>query len=57
MLALCLWGTLVLSLKIFASGAPLDARQIMEDVYGQDTSHNLSMRASFEVFDLSLIHI
>jgi hypothetical protein len=51
MLALCLWVTLVLSPKILASGAALDARQIMEDVYGQDTSHNLSMRASFEVFD------
>jgi hypothetical protein len=35
----------------FVSGAALDARQIMEDVYRQDTSHNASMRASFEVFD------
>jgi len=28
-----------------------DARQIMEDVYRQDTSHDTFMRAGFEVFD------
>lgn len=32
-------------------GAPPDARKIMEDVYGQDTSRGTFMRASFEVFD------
>jgi len=49
-LALCLGATLVFSARIL-SGASFDARQIMEDVYRQDTSHDTSMRASFEVFD------
>jgi hypothetical protein len=49
-LALCLCATLVFYANIL-SGASLDARQIMEDVYRQDTSNDTSMRASFEVFD------
>jgi hypothetical protein len=34
-----------------ALAASADARKIMEDVYGQDTSRGTLMRASFEVFD------
>jgi hypothetical protein len=33
------------------SGAGPDARQIMEGVYQQDTSHDITMRATLEVFD------
>ena len=33
------------------SYAQTDARKIMEDVYRQDTSRDISMRANFEVFD------
>lgn len=29
----------------------VDARAVMERVYGQDTSHDLSMKASFQIFD------
>lgn len=50
-LPLCLCTVLAFSPNIFASGAPSDARKIMEDVYRQDTSRNTSMRANFEVFD------
>lgn len=31
--------------------SPLDARNIMERVYGQDTSHDFTMKADFEVYD------
>jgi hypothetical protein len=48
-LALCLCGMRVFSAIV--SAAALDARQIMQDVYRQDTSHDTFMRASFEVLD------
>jgi hypothetical protein len=50
-LELCLCATLVLSPNVLASGAGSDARKIMEDVYSQDTSHDTTMRASFEAYD------
>lgn len=31
--------------------SPLDARNIMEHLYGQDTSHDFTMKADFEVYD------
>lgn len=31
--------------------SPQDARNIMERVYGQDTSHDFTMKADFEVYD------
>jgi Outer membrane lipoprotein-sorting protein len=39
------------SAGIFAADTTPDARKIMEDVYRQDTSHDITMRASFQVFD------
>ncbi len=50
-LALCLCTAFILGSKILASGAGPDARKIMEGVYSQDTSHDTTMRASFEVYD------
>jgi hypothetical protein len=42
---------LVVVAAIVAAGQAPDARKVMEDVYRQDTSHNITMKASFQVFD------
>src|ERR1700732_3732676 len=42
---------LILSANAFAAGAIPDARSIMEEVYRQDTSHSVAMRANFQVYD------
>ena len=42
---------LCLARGLTASSPPADARKIMEDVYKQDTSHDVTMRANLEVFD------
>jgi hypothetical protein len=47
--ALCVCVVLGLQAKAFAAGP--DARTIMENVYRQDTTHDISMRASFQIFD------
>jgi hypothetical protein len=49
-LALCLCAVLVLHANSLTAQTP-DARKIMEDVYRQDTSHDIAMRASFQIFD------
>jgi hypothetical protein len=50
-LALSVYAVVCFSSKFSASGSPLDARKIVEDVYEQDTSHDTTMRASLEIFD------
>jgi hypothetical protein len=50
-LAFCFCTAFIFGSKILASGAGPDAREIMEDVYSQDTSHDTTMRANFEVYD------
>ena len=50
-LALSVYVVVCFSSKFSASGSPLDARKIVEDVYEQDTSHDTTMRASLEIFD------
>jgi hypothetical protein len=51
MLAVSVCALLYLLPGFSVSGAPVDARKIMEDVYQQDTSHDTTMRANLEVFD------
>jgi hypothetical protein len=42
----------VLFFPVFSASSPVsDARAIMEGVYQQDTSHDVTMRANLEVFD------
>jgi hypothetical protein len=41
----------ILSVGIVAAGQTPDGRKILEDVYRQDTSHDITMKASFQVFD------
>jgi Outer membrane lipoprotein-sorting protein len=50
-LAVFFCAALCLFTKVYLSGAPPDARKIMEGVYQQDTSHDTMLRASFELFD------
>ncbi|MGD0908614.1 MAG: outer membrane lipoprotein-sorting protein [Candidatus Acidiferrales bacterium] len=50
-LALSTCAVLCLSPGFSASSALPDARKIMEDVYRQDTSHDVTMRANLDVFD------
>ena len=50
-MALCVWAALAVHAKAFAAGPAADARQIMENVYRQDTAQNIAMRASFQIFD------
>jgi hypothetical protein len=42
---------LCLSACMFAADATPIAQKIMEDVYRQDTNHDIAMKASFQVFD------
>jgi Outer membrane lipoprotein-sorting protein len=48
---LALSAFFIFCLSSGVSGSPLDPRKIMEDVYLQDTSHDVKMRANLEVFD------
>ncbi len=49
--AVFLCVALCLAARVFAAGQAPDARKIMEEVYQQDTSHDTTMRASFQVYD------
>jgi hypothetical protein len=51
MLALAAYAAVCLSPGFSAASPPQDARKIVEDVYRQDTSHDVTMRANLEVFD------
>lgn len=44
-------AALVFSSGLLAAQAAADGRKIMESVYRQDTSHDITMKASFQVFD------
>ena len=46
-----MWTAVLLMTIDPAFAASRDARQIMKNVYEQDTSHGTSMRATFESFD------
>src|ERR1700676_256198 len=48
---LALSACFIFGLSSSVSGSPQDPRKIMEDVYSQDTSHDVKMRANLEVFD------
>ena len=50
-IAVCLAAALCLHASAFAADAAPNARTIMEGVYRQDTSHDITMRASFQLFD------
>jgi len=50
-LAVCLGLTLCLPARGFAADTTPDAQKVMEDVYRQDTNHDIVMKASFLVFD------
>jgi hypothetical protein len=54
-MAVRLCALLSVSATWFAAGAAQDsatgAQKIMEDVYRQDTSHDITMKANFQVFD------
>ncbi len=50
-LALCLGLALSSQAKSFAADATPNAQNVMEDVYRQDTNHDITMKASFLVFD------
>ena len=52
-MAVCVCAVLAVQARAFATGpdARPDARQIMENVYRQDTAQDISMRASFQIFD------
>src|SRR5580692_5808537 len=51
LIAVCLTATLCLHPTVFAADPAPSARTIMENVYSQDTSHDISMRATFQLFD------
>jgi outer membrane lipoprotein-sorting protein len=48
-MAVCV--VLVAQVTAFAADPAPSARKIMEDVYSQDTSHDISMKASFQISD------
>jgi len=50
-MAVCLCAALIWHANSFAAGPTPDARKIMEAVYRQDTSRDIAMRASFQIFD------
>src|ERR1035441_6182292 len=51
-MAVCLCGVLCLSASVFATFTPPpSAQKIMEYVYRRDTNHDITMKASFQVFD------
>ena len=47
----CLCAVIAFSAASFAASTDASARKIMEDVYKQDTSHDITMKANFQVFD------
>lgn len=49
--AVCLCAAVYLHARVFAADVTPNARMIMEDVYGQDTSHDITMRANFQLYD------
>src|SRR5450631_1527564 len=49
--AICLCVPMCLRAMAFAADATPNARKIMEDVYRQDTSHDITIRASFQIHD------
>lgn len=51
LLALSIYFALSLSPRSIVSGATPDARTIMEGVYQQNISHDVTMKATLEVFD------
>ncbi len=50
--AACLCAVIAFSAPSFAASTDPSARKIMEDVYKQDTSHDITMKANFQVFDI-----
>lgn len=50
-MAACSCALLCASAFAFAADAASSARKIMEDVYRQDTSHDITLKANFQVFD------
>src|SRR5664279_2141623 len=50
-MAACSCAMLCASAFVFAADAASSARKIMEDVYRQDTSHDITLKANFQVFD------
>ena len=50
-MAVCLCMLFCLSASGFAAEAAPSAQKIMEDVYKQDTSHDITMKANFQVYD------
>jgi hypothetical protein len=51
MIVLYLFAALIFSAGLLAAQTPPDARSIMARVYQQDTSRDIAMKASFQVFD------
>lgn len=49
--AIFLCAALGLSAGIFAADTAPSAQKIMEDVYKQDTTHDITMKANFQIFD------
>ncbi len=49
--AACLCAVIAFSAPTFAAATDPSARKIMEGVYSQDTSHDITMKANFQVFD------
>lgn len=47
----CVCAVFALSAASFAASTDASARKIMEDVYRQDTSHDITMKANFQIFD------
>jgi len=47
----CLCAVIAFSAASFAASTDASRRKIMEDVYKQDTSHDITMKANFQVFD------
>ena len=50
-LTLCLCALVVLGARAAAAQTPANARAIMEGVYSQDTSKDVTLKASFNIFD------
>jgi hypothetical protein len=50
-IVVCLCAAVCLQAMAFAVDTSANARKIMEDVYRQDTSHDITMRASFQIHD------
>src|ERR1035437_394230 len=50
-MAVVLCSAVSMQAQVSATHAPADASNIMKEVYRQDTSHDISMRASFQIFD------